>query len=44
MPALETLHEQTLKEESLTDEKLTELAQKVNPKAEAADEAEARAE
>lgn len=36
--------EETLKEESVTDEKLTQLAQKVNPKAEAADEAEARAE
>ena len=36
--------EQTLKEESVTDEKLTQLAQKVNPKAEAADEAEARKE
>jgi ferritin-like metal-binding protein YciE len=36
--------EQTLKEESTTDERLTQLAQKVNPKAEAADEAEARAE
>jgi ferritin-like metal-binding protein YciE len=36
--------EQTLKEESTTDEKLTQLAEKINPKAEAADEAEARAE
>src|SRR5688500_1142219 len=31
--------EQTLKEESVTDEKLTQIAQKINPKAEAADEA-----
>src|SRR5687767_9979337 len=36
--------EQTLKEEFVTDEKLTQLAQNVNPKAKAADEAEARAE
>lgn len=34
--------EQTLKEESSTDEKLTQLAQKINPKAKSADEAEVR--
>ena len=32
--------EETLKEESSTDERLTQLAQKINPKAESADEAE----